>query len=59
VFAPLTGVIGAMQAMEAIKLVAGVGESLSGRLQVFDALRAEWRSIKVAKDLSCGVCREK
>jgi len=56
VFAPLTGVIGAMQAMEAIKLVAGVGESLSGRLQVFDALRAEWRSVKVAKDPACGVC---
>ena len=35
VFAPLTGVIGAMQAMEALKLVAGVGESLDGRLQIW------------------------
>jgi len=59
VFAPLTGVIGAMQAMEAIKLVAGVGTSLHGRLQVYDAMNAEWRSVKVTKDLSCGVCREK
>jgi len=56
VFAPLTGVIGAMQAMEAIKLVAGVGTSLSGKLQVFDALNAEWRSVKVAKDAACAVC---
>ncbi len=56
VFAPLTGVIGAMQAMEAIKLVAGFGESLSGRLQIFDAKSAEWRSVKVAKDPACAVC---
>jgi adenylyltransferase/sulfurtransferase len=56
VFAPLTGVIGAMQAMEAIKLVAGVGESLSGRLQMFDAKSAEWRSVKVVKDPACAVC---
>jgi len=44
-----------MQAMEAIKLVAGVGASLSGRLQVYDALNAEWRSVKVAKDAACAV----
>jgi adenylyltransferase/sulfurtransferase len=54
--APLTGVIGAMQAMEAIKLVASIGQSLSGRLQIFDALRAEWRTVKVAKDAACAVC---
>ena len=56
VFAPLTGAIGAMQAMEAIKLLAGVGEPAKGKLQIFDALRAEWRSVKVAKDPACGVC---
>jgi molybdopterin/thiamine biosynthesis adenylyltransferase len=55
VFAPLTGVIGAMQAMEAIKLLAGVGESPS-RLQVFDAKSADWRSVKVKKDPRCAVC---
>jgi molybdopterin/thiamine biosynthesis adenylyltransferase len=54
VFAPLTGVIGAMQAMEAIKLVAGLGQAT--RMQIFDALRAEWRSVKVAKDPACAVC---
>ena len=57
VFAPLTGVIGALQAMEAIKLLAGIGESLNGKLVVFDAKSAEWRSVKVAKDPACPVCR--
>jgi len=57
VLAPLTGAIGAMQAMEAIKLVAGVGTSLNGKLQVFDALSAEWRTVKAARDPACAVCR--
>ncbi len=56
VFAPLTGVIGALQAMEAIKLLAGVGEPLGARLQIFDAKSTQWRSIKVAKDPACTVC---
>jgi molybdopterin/thiamine biosynthesis adenylyltransferase len=56
VFAPLTGIIGAMQAMEAIKLVAQAGESLNGRLLVFDAQKTEWRSIKTRKDPGCRVC---
>jgi len=56
VLAPLTGVIGAMQAMEAIKLIAQAGESLSGKLLVLDALKAEWRSIKTRKDPECRVC---
>jgi molybdopterin/thiamine biosynthesis adenylyltransferase len=55
VFAPLTGVIGAMQAMEAIKLIAGIGES-GARFQVFDAKNAEWRSVKVRKDPACKIC---
>jgi adenylyltransferase/sulfurtransferase len=56
VLAPLTGVVGAMQAMEAIKLLAGIGEPLSGRLMVIDAKSAEWRTMKVVKDPSCTVC---
>ena len=56
VFAPLTGVIGAMQAAEAIKLVAGAGESLSGRLVMFDAKTADWRSVRVRRDPACKVC---
>jgi molybdopterin/thiamine biosynthesis adenylyltransferase len=56
VFAPMTGVIGAMQALEAIKLLAGLGTSLNGRLLLFDARAAEWRSVKVSKDPACAVC---
>ena len=56
VFAPLTGVIGASQAMEAIKLIAQVGDSLDGRLVIFDAKSAEWRTVRVKKDPRCGVC---
>jgi len=56
VLAPLTGVIGALQAMEAIKLVARAGEPASGRLLVFDALNAEWRSMKARRDPDCRVC---
>jgi len=55
VFAPLTGVIGAMQAMEAIKLVVGIGEPLKGLL-VFDSKKTEWRSARVKKDPACLVC---
>ncbi len=56
VFAPLTGVIGAMQAMEAIKLLAGIGDSPSGKLRIFDALSADWRSVAVKRDPACQVC---
>jgi len=54
VFAPLTGVIGALQAMEALKLVAGIGAPPS--LQILDAKSAEWRSVRVRKDPACAVC---
>ena len=58
VFAPLTGVIGAMQAMEALKLTAGIGASLDGRLMILDAKNAEWRTVRVKKDPGCGVCAQ-
>ncbi|TXG77236.1 MAG: molybdopterin-synthase adenylyltransferase MoeB [Rhodocyclaceae bacterium] len=56
VFAPLTGIIGTMQAAEALKLVAGIGETLNGRLLLFDALSADWRSIQLTRDPACPVC---
>ncbi|MDR2838252.1 MAG: molybdopterin-synthase adenylyltransferase MoeB [Azonexus sp.] len=56
VFAPLTGIIGAMQAAEALKLAAGIGNSLVGRLLLLDALNMEWRSIRFTKDPACAVC---
>lgn len=56
VFAPLVGVVGAMQAMEALKLVAGVGETLTGRLLLWDGLHAVARVMKVPRDPACPVC---
>ena len=57
VFAPLTGIIGTVQAAEALKLVAGIGDSLSGRLLLLDALEMEWRTVRFKKDAGCAVCR--
>jgi adenylyltransferase/sulfurtransferase len=56
VFAPLTGIIGTVQAAEALKLLAGVGETLNGRLLILDALAMQWRTVKLTKDPSCAVC---
>jgi molybdopterin-synthase adenylyltransferase len=56
VFAPLVGIIGTFQALEAIKLLAGVGESLAGRLMLFDALASRWHEVRLARDPHCRVC---
>jgi adenylyltransferase/sulfurtransferase len=56
VFAPLVGIIGTMQAAEAIKLVCGIGEPLVGRLQLFDARTSVWQSVKFKRDAACAVC---
>jgi molybdopterin/thiamine biosynthesis adenylyltransferase len=56
VFAPLVGVVGAMQAAEALKLLMGVGRSLAGRLLMLDGLNMEWSSIGVARNPGCPVC---
>jgi len=56
VFAPLVGVIGTFQALEAIKLVAGVGDSLAGRLMLFDALASRWHEVRLARDPQCRIC---
>jgi adenylyltransferase/sulfurtransferase len=56
VFAPLVGVIGTLQAAEAIKLVAGIGETLAGRLLLFDALASRWHEVRLARDPHCRVC---
>jgi adenylyltransferase/sulfurtransferase len=58
VFAPLTGIIGTMQAGEALKLAAGIGETLHGRLQMLDALTMRWHSVRVTRDPSCPVCAD-
>lgn len=56
VFAPLTGIVGTMQAAEALKLLCGIGETLTGRLLVVDALTMEFRSIRVRRDPACAAC---
>jgi len=56
VFSPLVGVIGAMQALEALKYLARVGDSLVGKLLLWDGLRAEARTLRVPRDPDCGVC---
>lgn len=56
VLSPLVGVIGALQAVEAIKLLAGCGRPLVGRLALYDARDGEWREVRVPKDQACPVC---
>jgi molybdopterin/thiamine biosynthesis adenylyltransferase len=56
VFAPLVGVVGSIQAVEALKLLIGTGESLSGRLLLHEALSADWRTLRLKKDPGCEVC---
>ncbi len=56
VFAPLVGIIGAMQAAEALKLIMSVGKSLVGRLLLLDAQNMEWTQIRLARNTHCTVC---
>ena len=56
VFAPMTGAVGALQAMEAVKLLAGAGVTLNGRLLLLDAKQSEWRTVRVKRDPACAVC---
>ena len=59
VFAPLTGIIGATQAAEALKILVGCGTSLDGRLLLLDGLAMEWRSVSLGRDPACGVCGDR
>ena len=58
VLAPLVGIIGSLQACEAVKLLTGAGASLTGRLLLLDALQMEWRMLKLQADPNCPVCGE-
>lgn len=56
VLAPVVGIIGTVQATEAVKVLLGIGDTLGGRLLLLDALSMEWRSMKLKKDPQCPVC---
>jgi molybdopterin/thiamine biosynthesis adenylyltransferase len=56
VLGPLVGIIGSVQAAEAIKLLAGMGEPLVGRLLCLDALAMQWQSLDFSRDPACTVC---
>ena len=56
VAAPVVGIMGSIQAMEALKLIVGMGETLAGYLLVFDAKTMEWRKLKLPKNPNCATC---
>lgn len=58
VLAPLVGIIGSVQAMEALKVLANIGEPLVGKLLLLDGRSMEWRSLKLRKDKACPICSE-
>lgn len=58
VFSPLVGIVGSVQAAEALKLIVSIGTSLAGRLLLLDARTMEWSSIKIARNASCSICGE-
>jgi molybdopterin/thiamine biosynthesis adenylyltransferase len=57
VFAPLVGIVGSVQAAEALKLICGIGSSLAGRLQMLDARDMRWTEIRLPRNSECPVCR--
>jgi len=59
VLAPLPGIIGSIQATEALKQLTNIGEPLQGRLLLMDALTMEWRTLRYHRDPSCPVCNKK
>jgi molybdopterin-synthase adenylyltransferase len=56
VFAPTVGIIGAMQAAEALRVIGKFGETLAGRLMMLDSLRMEWNTMRIARQKDCAVC---
>ena len=57
VLSPLLGVIGSMQAIEALKIIGNFGDSLDGRLMIFDSKTVSWNSLKLKKDPECVMCQ--
>jgi len=59
VLAPIVGIIGTLQALEAIKLITGTGEPLRGRLLLFDGAGLQWRSVRLPRDPLCPACGQR
>lgn len=59
VFAPLVGIIGSMQAAEALRVIGAFGTPLIGRLMMIDALRMEWHTMRIARQADCPVCGQR
>ena len=57
ILAPIVGIIGSLQALEAMKLIMAVGEVLMGKLLLLDAMKMEWYTVKLAKNPHCPVCQ--
>lgn len=58
VVAPITGIVGSIQALEAMKILMGIGEALTGRLLLLDGLTMEWNTMRLKKNPSCPTCSE-
>lgn len=56
VLSPVVGIIGSLQALEALKVILSLGETLTGRLLAFDGLTLEWRTLKLQQDPACKTC---
>lgn len=56
ILSPVVGIVGSMQALEAVKVLAKVGQPLYGKLQLFDALYSQWQQFNITKDPQCSVC---
>ncbi len=56
VLAPMVGILGAMQALETLKILLDIGETLAGKLMLFDGLSMQWRTMKLPKDPACSAC---
>ena len=57
VISPITGIIGSIQAMEAMKIIMDIGETLTGRLLLLDGLSMQWNEMKLRKNINCPTCK--
>ena len=58
VIAPITGIVGSIQALEALKVIMAIGKPLTGRLLLLDGLTMEWNTMRLSKNLTCPTCSD-